>query len=116
MNLNNCPECGRAHLGSGLCRECLAGLEREFERLREYLRGNPGAQLESASEATGLPTAKILKFLKEGRIRVSSPATPPPAREIQAPRPAPRQEDAVKKRTAAHHPRSTPGRHFRQGK
>ncbi len=70
VELRNCPRCGSlfAYSGKNLCPNCLTEDEKEYDSLRAFLKDNPRASLEETSEATGVKTEKILKFLREGRI------------------------------------------------
>jgi predicted nucleic acid-binding Zn-ribbon protein len=67
----NCTECGHvyAFLARGVCADCLNAREREFHTVRDWLRVNPGATTEEAGEATGVPAARIIDWIAEGRLR-----------------------------------------------
>lgn len=70
MQIHNCRRCGRVfpYAGIDTCTDCLDAEDDEFERVRAYLSENPGAQIDEASDATGVPRADILHFLRQGRI------------------------------------------------
>lgn len=74
MDLKSCPKCKRIFSpvgGSLICRDCLKLEEEEFEKVRVYLRENRGADINQVSDETGVPTKKIFKYLREGRLEVS---------------------------------------------
>lgn len=67
--LDYCSICGKLFAGGGrLCPECARSEEEEFERVRAYLQERPGAEVEEISRATGVSGAKILRYLREGRL------------------------------------------------
>lgn len=75
MNIKNCPRCGKIFSptgGSLICKDCLKAEEQEFEKVRDYLRENRGADINIVSEETGVSTKKIIKYLKEGRLEATS--------------------------------------------
>lgn len=71
MNLRNCPECGKVFLqvSRNLCPECVAREEKDFELVAKYVRKHTDATVESTSEATGVSEARIIMFLREGRLQ-----------------------------------------------
>ena len=72
MNIKNCPKCGKLFSpvgGSLICKDCIRAEEQEFEKVRDYLRENRGADINVVSEKTGVSTKKILRYLKEGRLQ-----------------------------------------------
>lgn len=74
MSIKNCPKCKKIFSpvgGSLICRECMKLEEEEFEKVRNYLRDNRGADINRVAEETGVSTKKILKYLREGRLEVS---------------------------------------------
>ncbi len=74
MSLKNCPKCKRLFSpkpGHFICPECEKQDEQEFQKVREYLRKNRGADINVVSEETGVSTKKILKYLREGKLEVS---------------------------------------------
>ncbi|EOC99397.1 TIGR03826 family flagellar region protein [Caldisalinibacter kiritimatiensis] len=73
MNVRNCRRCGRIYVYDGinkLCPQCRKQDEEEFHRVKEYIYDNPGANVQMVSDATGVSTEKILKFLREGRLEL----------------------------------------------
>lgn len=74
MNLKNCPKCRKLFTptpGHMICPECEKKEEQEFQRVRDYLRENRGADINIVSEETQVSTKKILKYLREGRLEVT---------------------------------------------
>ncbi len=73
MNIRNCPKCKKAFafVSSPICPTCEKEENESFERLVEYLKENEGKTIEEVSEATGVSTKKIFKYLKEGRIEAT---------------------------------------------
>lgn len=74
MELRNCSRCGKlfVYKGSSLCPECQKLDEEDFSKVKDYLYDNPGASLIEVSEATGVSSDKILRYLKEGKLELSS--------------------------------------------
>ncbi|NPV90277.1 MAG: hypothetical protein HPY50_05860 [Firmicutes bacterium] len=70
MEFLNCPECGRMfrYTNSLLCNACQRAEDSEFQKVREFIRENPGSDVLQVSEATGVRLEKIMRFLREGRI------------------------------------------------
>lgn len=75
MQLRNCVRCGAlfASTGTPLCRECSKQEHEEFESVRLYLKEHPNAPLVEVSEATGVGVAKILEYVRQGRLTVGRP-------------------------------------------
>lgn len=71
----NCRRCKKifmySDIGPRICDACKKLEEEEFERVRAFVREFPGATAQEVSEATGVPTHLIFRFLKEGRLEVS---------------------------------------------
>ncbi len=73
MDLRNCPKCGKlfAFTTRNMCPDCIKEEDDEFALVREYINEHIEATIDEVSEATGISTSKILKFLKEGRLMIS---------------------------------------------
>jgi flagellar operon protein (TIGR03826 family) len=69
-NLRNCPKCGMIfpYQGRNLCKNCLEEEEKEFEKVREYVRKHRGASVIEVSEATEVEEETIVQFLRDGRL------------------------------------------------
>lgn len=71
LNIANCIECGkvfRPTAGRRMCPECLKIDREQFERVKQYLRSNPGAGISAISEGTGVSIRRIQEYLREGRL------------------------------------------------
>ena len=74
MEVKVCKSCKHMFqyiAGPILCPKCRQIEEQAFEAVRDYLRENVGASLADVSEATGIATKTILRFLREGRLEVT---------------------------------------------
>jgi len=72
--LRNCIRCGKvfAYTYSPVCNKCLEKEEEEYKLVKEYIYENPGSTAFEVSEATGVSVEKIMKFLREERLELSS--------------------------------------------
>ena len=57
--------------GPEVCPQCRAVEDEQFKIVKEYLRKNPGANLQEVKEATKVSGKLILRFLKEERLEVA---------------------------------------------
>ncbi len=73
MELKNCKKCGRLHNGTGkICSECLKKEEEKFNLVKSYLKEYPDSSLIKVSDETGVTVAEIERFLREGRLQVTT--------------------------------------------
>ena len=72
MEVRNCRRCGEmfVYVGRDICPHCREEDERDFDRVREYLRQYPRADIQELHRETGVEKEKILGFLREGRLEV----------------------------------------------
>jgi predicted dinucleotide-utilizing enzyme len=74
MSLVNCGQCGKLivenQLRLNLCEDCFAVQEAEFAKIKETLRRRPNANIMQLSESTGISPAKIMHWIREGRIHL----------------------------------------------
>ena len=73
LNVTNCPKCGRL-MQKGIrtvCPNCHQEIEAQYEKCLKYLRENRRCSLGELSEATGVSTGQITKFIREGRISIA---------------------------------------------
>lgn len=72
--LRNCPRCGKlfAYMGRPICNRCVEQEEEEFKVVKEYIYNNPGATVFEVSDVTGVTVEKIMRFLREERLEISS--------------------------------------------
>jgi flagellar operon protein (TIGR03826 family) len=73
MSLVNCPLCGKLFVRTtrNMCPDCLAKEQSDFEKVKDCLYENPGANVEQISEITGVSAKRVIHFLKEGRLELS---------------------------------------------
>ena len=69
-NLITCRNCGviMVKKSRDLCQSCFAEEERLFTRIKDFLRANPGANIEQIAINCNCEKEKILYFLKTGRL------------------------------------------------
>ena len=73
MQATNCPKCGRLFrkIRVPVCPDCEKLEEEQFQQLRAYLEENPLASIHEISDATGVPTKRILHYMREGRLEIT---------------------------------------------
>lgn len=73
MNISNCRRCGKMYSYSGkpICPDCVKKEDEDFEVARAYIKENPGCNIKSVSEETGISVKLLTKFLREKRIEFS---------------------------------------------
>ena len=74
-DIRNCIKCGRIFQYDGFnkkCERCRRDEEEDFKKVKEYLYDNPGATITEVSEETGVEEDLILKYLRQGRLEISS--------------------------------------------
>ncbi|MFZ5640019.1 MAG: hypothetical protein ACOY4Q_04945 [Bacillota bacterium] len=71
--LRNCPQCGKVYMYMvrNLCPACIDLEEKQYEEVKDYLRKNPGAQIEQIVEDTGVDESKVLRWMRDGRLIVT---------------------------------------------
>ncbi len=57
--------------GAASCPECIEQMERDFEKVRDYLYENPHANVVEITQETQVPEKVILSYLKEGRLTIA---------------------------------------------
>jgi len=69
----NCPRCGKLFnkIMAPVCPACEKLEEEKFNELRKYIEDNPFAGINEISDATEVPTKRILNYIREGRLIVS---------------------------------------------
>jgi len=58
--------------GPEICPKCKQSEEEMFQRVKQYLRENPGANMYEVNRETEVSAALIEKFLRQGRLEVTS--------------------------------------------
>jgi predicted amidophosphoribosyltransferase len=73
MPIANCKKCGAIFAKSDLsiCPKCLQAEEAEFQQAINWVRENPGKTMPELSNATGIEIGKVLKWVREHRLRFS---------------------------------------------
>ena len=75
MELRTCKKCGKIFqyiTGAPICSRCKKAEEELFQVIKEYLRANKGASMEEVCEVTGASVKMIERYLREGRLEVTS--------------------------------------------
>jgi len=73
MSLDYCPRCGKLFSRTirEICFNCHQELEKDYERVVQFLKENPGLTLNELSEATGVSAKQITRWVREGRISIA---------------------------------------------
>jgi len=58
--------------GSKICKDCLAQLDEDFLKIKDYLYEHDSAGIDEVAEETGVPRKSIMFLLKEERLTVGS--------------------------------------------
>lgn len=74
VKLEYCPRCDKlfAKGFNDICQACIKEIDQEYERCAEYLKKNRGLTMQQLSEATEVSVRQITRFVREGRISISS--------------------------------------------
>lgn len=78
MALRNCSRCGNLFPSVGrsrVCPDCVKVEHQQFLDVKDYLWKNPRAPAYEVSQATGVPQAKILEWVRHGRLTAESANT-----------------------------------------
>lgn len=70
----NCLRCGKLFksYGNAVCQQCIAIEESDFKLVKEYIYDHENANVVEVSEGTGVSVEKIMRFLKEERLIMTS--------------------------------------------
>ena len=71
MSLANCSRCGQMFQKTGTSRVCFNCKEEEeaaYRAVRDFLETNPGSDIPTVAQGTGLDEALVLKLLQSGRL------------------------------------------------
>lgn len=74
METKICRECGvllQPVRGSSLCNYCEPKDEEIFQKVKAYIKENPGATTADVCRATGVTVRQIRNYLEEGRLSSS---------------------------------------------
>lgn len=74
FSMRNCPKCGNVftYIRNPICKDCQEKEDEIFEIVRKYIKENPDKTITEVAEATDVTPKKIMKFIKDGKIDVSS--------------------------------------------
>ena len=75
MELKVCHGCKKMFqyiTGPVLCPKCKQYEEELFQKVKDYLRENPGDNMYEVNKATGVSSTLIEKFLRQGRLQVAA--------------------------------------------
>lgn len=74
MEIINCPKCGKlfSKLSSPICEQCQKDEEDLFQVVRKYVDEHPNCLLKEVTNETGVSVKKIMKYLRDGRLEVST--------------------------------------------
>ncbi len=72
MEVRSCPGCGKLfnYLGpsTAACPNCLAAREEKFQKCKEYIRENPGVNIQAVADATEVSIKLIKQWVREERL------------------------------------------------
>ena len=72
MEVRSCRNCGKLYnyLGRStpMCPACMKALEEKFQVVKEYIRNNPGANIQAVSDATEVSVKVIKQWVREERL------------------------------------------------
>lgn len=74
MDISNCPRCGKlfTRMSSPICEDCVKEEEELFQKVKQYIEENKDKNMMEVSEATGASMKKLMKYLREGRLELST--------------------------------------------
>ncbi len=75
MNLRNCSRCGKMFNyigGQPICEPCKKAIEEEFQKVKQYITENPGADLKKIAEDNEVTTKQIQQWIREERLMFTS--------------------------------------------
>lgn len=73
-DIRNCPRCGKifSYLRSPICPNCQQEEEAEFQIVKQYIYDYPGVNMAVVAQETGVSIEKIMRFLREERLELTS--------------------------------------------
>lgn len=74
MEVRNCRRCRRLFNylgGQNICPVCKDELEKQFLKVRDYIRENPGVPLQEVADANEVTPNQIKDWIKEGRLELA---------------------------------------------
>lgn len=76
MTMTNCPRCKKIaliHPDSLICQPCVTEESDTLDRVRDYLKENPGLTLLQLAKETDVSAKKIEGYIRKGRIELAEP-------------------------------------------
>lgn len=72
MDVRNCKRCGKIYNYDGfrICPTCRRDDEQDFQKVKQYIYENPGANISEVSERTEVAPEKIIEFLRQDRLQI----------------------------------------------
>ncbi len=73
LKIQNCKKCGKVFQTNGfleICINCREQDEKQFHKIREYLRAHPGSNIWEIAQNTEVPVAEIKRYLREERLEI----------------------------------------------
>ncbi|MFV0502555.1 MAG: hypothetical protein ACK5LT_01095 [Lachnospirales bacterium] len=55
-----------------LCNACLASEEEDYNRVRNFIKENPGITIIEVTEILGVPRSRIIGYLKQERLEIKN--------------------------------------------
>ncbi len=74
MDVRNCRQCGRLfnYLGGPpICQACREAVEEKFQQVKEYVRNNPGSNIQMVAEDNDVTVQQIRQWIREERLEFS---------------------------------------------
>ncbi|MBR4725521.1 MAG: flagellar protein [Lachnospiraceae bacterium] len=72
MEVRTCRSCGKLYNYLGrttpMCPACMKALEEKFQIVKEYIRDNPGANIQQVSDDTEVAVKVIKQWVREERL------------------------------------------------
>jgi len=74
MDMVNCPKCGRlfTKIKNQLCPACQKEDDEAFQAIRKFAEENENCTIGDLSQGTGVSEKRILRYIREGRLEVTS--------------------------------------------
>ena len=73
MDVRNCKSCGNLfnYVGRNICPACARRLEKQFDKVKKYIRENPGATIGEVAEKNEVSINQIRNWIREERLELS---------------------------------------------
>ncbi|MCX6645791.1 MAG: MerR family transcriptional regulator [bacterium] len=76
--MRNCERCGKLFSTSNprFCPDCVTDDQKDFMKVRDFLKENPKISIEVISEATGVDELKIRDYIRQGQLELADISGP----------------------------------------